>query len=60
MICESHASACTLVGKTYMQGFYWPTGVSDANSQVCRCEGYQFFVRQKHMLSHQLQTIPIT
>jgi Asp-tRNA(Asn)/Glu-tRNA(Gln) amidotransferase B subunit len=34
--------------------------VSDANSLVRRCEGCQFFAHQKHVLSHQLQTIPIT
>jgi transposase InsO family protein len=34
--------------------------VSDANFLVHWCEGYQFFAHQKHMPSHQLQTIPIT
>jgi hypothetical protein len=43
-----------------MQGFFWPTAVSDADYLVRRCEGCQFFTRQKHVLSHQLQTIPIT
>jgi hypothetical protein len=59
-ICGSHASAHTLVGKTYRQGFYWPTVVSDANSLVHCCEGCQFFDHQKHVSSHQLQTISIT
>jgi hypothetical protein len=59
-ICGSHAGARSLVGKAYRQGFFWPTVVSDANSLVCRCEGCQFFARQKHVSSHQLQTIPIT
>jgi transposase InsO family protein len=49
-----------LVGKTYQQGFHWPTIVSDADSLVRRCEGCQFFARQKHVPSHHLQTIPIT
>jgi transposase InsO family protein len=48
------------VGKAYKQGFFWPTVVSDADSLVHRCEGCQFFARQKHVPSHQLQTIPIT
>jgi hypothetical protein len=34
--------------------------VSDADSLVRRCEGCQFFARQKHVPSHQLQTVPIT
>jgi transposase InsO family protein len=35
------------------------TTVFDADSLVRRCEGCQFFAHQKHMSSHQLQTIPI-
>jgi hypothetical protein len=59
-IYGSHAGARSLMGKTYRQGFFWPTVVSDVDSLVHRCEGSQFLPRQKHMSSHQLQTIPIT
>jgi transposase InsO family protein len=59
-ICGSHAGTRSLMGKTYRQGFFWPTVVSNADSLIRRCEGCQFFARQKHMSSHQLQTIPIT
>jgi hypothetical protein len=59
-ICGSHAGAISLVGKTYMQGFFWPTIVFDADSLVHRCEGCQFFACQKHVSSHELQTILIT
>jgi IS30 family transposase len=59
-VCRCHAGAKSLVGKTYRQGFFWPTAVSDANSIVRQCEGCQFFAHQKHVASHQLQTIPIT
>jgi hypothetical protein len=48
-VCSSHAGARTLVGKAYRQGFYWPTAVSDADSLVHRCEGCQYFARQKHV-----------
>jgi hypothetical protein len=34
--------------------------VFDTDSLVCRCEDCQFFARQKHVMSHQLRTIPIT
>jgi hypothetical protein len=34
--------------------------VFDADYLVYWCEGCQFFGRQKHVSSHQLQTIPIT
>jgi transposase InsO family protein len=59
-ICGSHTCARSLVGKAYSQGFFWPTVVSNADSFVHQCEGCQFFTRQKHVPSHQLQTIPIT
>jgi hypothetical protein len=53
-VCMSHTGAKSLVGKTYRQGFFWLTAVSDADSIVHRCEGCQFFACQKHMPSHQL------
>jgi hypothetical protein len=59
-VCGSHVGARSLIGKTYKQGFFWPTTVSDADSLVWWCEGCQFFAHQKHVSSHQLQTIPIT
>jgi transposase InsO family protein len=52
--------ARSLVGKTYRHVFFWTTAVSDADSLVRWCEGCQFFARQKHVPSHQLQTMPIT
>jgi hypothetical protein len=59
-ICGHHTGARSLVGKAHRQGALCPTAVSDADSLVHRCEGCQFFTRQKHVPSHQLQTIPIT
>jgi hypothetical protein len=59
-ICGSHVGARSLVGKAYRQGFFWPTAMFDADSLVRQCECCQFFVHEKHVLSHQLQTIPIT
>jgi hypothetical protein len=59
-ICGSHIGARSFLGKAYRQGFFWPTTVSDADSLVSQCEGCQFFAHQKHIPSHQLQTIPIT
>jgi hypothetical protein len=42
-ICGSHGGTRSLVWKTYRQGFYWPTAVSNADSLVRHCEGCQFF-----------------
>jgi hypothetical protein len=36
----SHTGARTLVGKMYWPEFYWPKGVSDADSLVHHYEGY--------------------
>jgi hypothetical protein len=59
-ICGSHTGARSIIGKTYKQGFFWPTAVSDVDSLIHWCEGCQFFAHQKRVPSHQLQTIPIT
>jgi hypothetical protein len=59
-ICGSHAGGRSLMGKAYRQWFFCSTAVSNADSLVRQCEGCQFFARQKHVLSHQLYTIPIT
>jgi hypothetical protein len=42
-ICSSHAGDRSLMGKTYIHGFFLPTVVSDADSRVRRCKGCQFF-----------------
>jgi hypothetical protein len=59
-ICGNHVGARSLIGKTYGQLFFWPTVVFDTDSLVHWCEGCQFLACQKHVPSHQLQTIPIT
>ncbi len=48
-ICGNHATARTIVGKAYRQGFFWPTAVSDADKIVRTCEGCHFFARQIHL-----------
>nr|AAT01348.1 putative polyprotein [Oryza sativa Japonica Group]AAT85163.1 putative polyprotein [Oryza sativa Japonica Group] len=59
-ICGNHATARTIVGKAYRQGFFWPTAVSDADKIVWTCEGCQFFARQTHLPAQELQTIPLS
>jgi hypothetical protein len=46
--------------EAYRQEFFWPSAASNADSLVHQCEDCQLFARQKHVSSHQLQTIPIT
>ena len=59
-ICGHHAALRSLVGKTFHQGFYWPTALRDAEEVARRCEGWQFYARQTHLPAQELQTIPIT
>jgi hypothetical protein len=56
--CGNHAASCTLVSKAFWAGFYWPSAIADAEKLVRHCEGCQFFAKQTHISSHELQTIP--
>jgi hypothetical protein len=42
--CGNHTASCTLVGKAFRVGFYWPSAIADAEKLVRHCEGCQFFV----------------
>ena len=55
-----HAAPRSLVRKAFLQGFYWPTALRDVDEVVRRCEGCQFYTRQTHLPTQELQTIPIT
>ena len=46
--CGHHSSSCTLVGKAFCSGFYWPTALNDATELVKCCEAYQFHAKQIH------------
>ena len=59
-MCSRHAGYKSMVGKAFCHGFYWPTAVSDAQRIVRTCENCQFYTRQIHKPTQELQTIPIT
>jgi transposase InsO family protein len=59
-VCGRHTAPRTLVGNAFLQGFYWPTAVADANEIVRTCEGCQFYARKTNLPAHALQTIPVT
>jgi hypothetical protein len=48
------------MGNVFLQGFYWPTEVADANEVVRTCEGCQFYASKTNLPTHALQTIPVT
>jgi hypothetical protein len=54
----NHVVSRTLVNKVFQVGFYWPSVIADAEALVHRCEGYQFFAKQIHVLAKALQMIP--
>jgi hypothetical protein len=49
-----------MVGKAFRQDFYWPTAAGDATHIMRSYSGYQYFLRQIHAPTQELQTIPIT
>jgi hypothetical protein len=56
--CESHSSSCTLVGKAFRHGFYWPTALQDAAEMVKFCKACQFHAKQIHTSAQALHMIP--
>jgi ribonuclease HI len=56
--CGSHSSSCTLVGKAFRHGFYWPTALQDAAELVRSCKACQFHAKQIHTPAQALQMIP--
>jgi hypothetical protein len=56
--CVSHSSSCTLVGKAFRHGFYWPTALQDAAEMVKSCKACQFHAKQIHTPAQALQMIP--
>jgi hypothetical protein len=54
--CGHHSSACTLAGKAYRSGFYWPSALVDAAEMVKRYEACQFHAMQIHQPAQGLQT----
>ena len=58
-ICGHHAAPCSLVGKAFRRGFYWPTALRNAEELVRACKGCQFYAKQTHLPAQALHTIPI-
>jgi hypothetical protein len=50
----NHATSRTLVGKAFRTRFYWPTALKDIEELIKKYKGYQMFVRQAHVLAHNL------
>jgi hypothetical protein len=60
-IVDGHQAAPrSLMGNAFLQGFYWPTMVSDTHHVVRTCEGCQYYARQTHLPVQALQSILVT
>jgi hypothetical protein len=50
-VCGSDSSWCSIIGKAFRHGFYWPTAKDDTMEVITKCNDYQFFQKQttKHV-----------
>jgi hypothetical protein len=42
-VCGAHSSWCSIVGKAFRHGFYWPTAKDDVMEIITKCKECQFF-----------------
>jgi hypothetical protein len=42
-ICGSHSTWCSIIGKSFRHGFYWPTAKDDVMEIVTKWRDYPFF-----------------
>jgi hypothetical protein len=49
-VCGSHSSWCSIIGKAFRHGFYWPIAKDDAMEVVKISRHFQFY--QKQMMKH--------
>jgi hypothetical protein len=45
-VCGAHSSQRSIVGKSFMHGFYWPTAKDDVMEIVTKYKECQFFQKQ--------------
>jgi hypothetical protein len=55
-----HSSWCSIIGKAFRHGFYWPTAKDDAMKVVKKCRDCQFFQKQTTKHANPLQPINIS
>jgi hypothetical protein len=59
-LCGSHIGSRPLLGKVFLQGFYWPKAASDAAELVQKCEGCEKCARDQKQPSSLTQLIQPT
>jgi hypothetical protein len=59
-ICGSHSSWCSIIGKAFRHGFYWPTDKNDVMEIITKCRDFQFFQKQTTKHVNPLQPIDLS
>jgi hypothetical protein len=59
-VCRVYSSWCSIVGKAFRHGFYWPTAKDDAMKIVTRCKEFQFFQKQTTKHANPLRPIDLS
>jgi hypothetical protein len=57
-MCSSHIRTRALVGKAFIEGFYWRSAVADANVVVRTCPNYQKHVHYSKFSPNEVNLIP--
>jgi hypothetical protein len=55
-----HSSWCSIIGKAFMHGVYWPTTKDDVMEVVLKCNDCQFLQKQTTKHSNPLRPIDIS
>jgi hypothetical protein len=58
--CESHSSWCSIVGKAFRHGFYWPIAKDDVMEVMKKCRDCQFLQKQTTKHTNPLRPIDIS
>jgi ribonuclease HI len=59
-VCGAQSSWCSIVGKAFMHGFYWPTAKDDAMENVTKCKDCQFLQKQTTKHANSLRPIDLS
>jgi hypothetical protein len=59
-VCGAHSSWCSIVGKAFRHGFYWPTAKDDMMEIVTKCNECQFFQKQTMKRVNPLRPIDLS
>jgi hypothetical protein len=59
-VCGAHSSWCSIVGKAFSHGFYWPIAKDDAMEIITKRKECQFFQKQTTKHANPLRPIDLS